>query len=239
MEYCRNNDYNYIVPNITINGYGLTDEHADKLASLSGAVAVSHYGSELCYNTVKKLTDRGMTQINIHKMLCRETYESCFQVMNDIKSDPRLEKLNAIVFLFMKPKGNRNTFHKLDSFKDYKRLIDYALENNIKFGFDSCTAPMFLKAVKDHPNYQLFQTLAEPCESNLFSCYINVDGRAFHCSFTEGEVGWEGIDVVNCNDFIKDVWHAEETCRFRGNLLKTIEGKECRSCPIFDLNLEE
>lgn len=239
MEYCRNNDYNYVVPNVTINGYNLTDEHADKLAALCGAVAVSHYGSELCYDAVKKLTDRGMTQVNIHKLLCRETYESCFQLMNDIGTDPRLAKLNAVVFLFMKPKGDRNVFHKLDSFKDYRRLIDYALEHNIRFGFDSCTAPAFLEAVKDHPNYRMFESLSEPCESDLFSIYINVDGKAFHCSFTEDEEGWKGVDVLGCDDFARDVWHAEETCRFRSKLLGTAEGKRCRSCPIFDLSMKE
>jgi len=195
------------------------------------------FNKNICYNAIKSLTDKGLKQVNIHQILCKETYESCFQLMNDIKSDPRLEKLNAVVFLFMKNKGDRNVFHKLDNFKDYKRLIEFALENNIRFGFDSCTAPAFLEAVKDHPNYELFQTLAEPCESSILSWYVNVDGRAFHCSFTEGEEGWEGIDMVNTS--IKEAWNAEETCRFRNKLLDTAKGKRCRSCPIFDLSMKE
>lgn len=238
MAYCRDNDYNYVVPNLTINGAHLTDYHADKIASLAGACAVSHYSDNQCFNAIKKLTDRGMTQCNIHKLLCQETLESCFELMKKVNSEPRLEKLSAIVFLMLKPKGNRNTYHGLQSLADYKRLVDYALENNIRIGFDSCSAPSFLKSVKDHKDFKTFNMLAESCESDLFSIYINTEGRAFHCSFTEGEAGWQGIDVANCEDFIKDVWFAEETCKFRINLLKTAEGCNCRSCPIFNLELK-
>ena len=31
MDYCRNNEYNSIIPNITINGFNLKDEYAEKL----------------------------------------------------------------------------------------------------------------------------------------------------------------------------------------------------------------
>ena len=46
MEYCRNNNYNQVVPNITINGKRLTDEHIGMLAELCGAVAVSRYNPD-------------------------------------------------------------------------------------------------------------------------------------------------------------------------------------------------
>ena len=41
FDYCRANG---VVPNVTINGYNLTDEIATRLANTCGAVAVSFYG---------------------------------------------------------------------------------------------------------------------------------------------------------------------------------------------------
>ena len=238
MEYCRTNDYNQVVPNITINGIDFTDEQADNLVRLCGAVAVSHYEDDNCYNAVKKLSDKGLKQINIHKLLCKETLEECYKVINDSKSDKRLAGLNAIVFLLMKPKGKRNKYHQLTSLKEYKELINYAFEKKAAIGFDSCSAPSFLRAVKDREDYDKLEMLAEPCESDCFSSYINVDGRYFHCSFTEGQDGWDGVDVLACEDFMKDLWNSPEVERFRGCLMKSAKEQGCRSCPIFKLDME-
>lgn len=238
MEYCRSNEYNQVVPNITINGKKLTDEYTDNLARLCGAVAVSRYNPDTCYNAVKKLSDRGLKQVNIHQLLCKETLQSCYQVIDDYQNDPRLKNLNAIVFLLMKPKGKRNKFHQLTSKEEYKKLIDYAFEHNAPIGFDSCSAPSFLQCVQDRPDFEKLQMLAEPCESDCFSAYINVDAKFFHCSFTEGEDSWKGIDVLNCDDFIRDVWNSSEACRFRQKLMDSTKRDGCRSCPIFNLNME-
>jgi len=239
MEYCRNNDYNYVVPNVTINGYNVTDEQADKLASLCGAVSVSMYEpKDTCYDAVKKLTDRGMTQINIHRLVAHETFEACMEVMQDSKEDPRLAKLNAIVFLALKPKGKRNDFSKLGTDK-YKELVDFAFENEIRVGFDSCSAPMFLESVKDRDNYKMLEQMSEPCESYLFSFYVNVEGKTTPCSFLE-ESGYEEIDVAECNDFLKDIWNAKPVQDFRDTLLATakkctINGNGCRFCPEYNI----
>ena len=101
MAYCRSNG---VIPNVTVAD--ITDETADRLAELCGAVAVSRYADKnLCYNTVKKLTDRGMDQVNIHCMISEETYDNALDTLIDIQNDPRLGKLNAIVFLSLKKKG--------------------------------------------------------------------------------------------------------------------------------------
>jgi len=240
MEYCRNNPYNYVVPNLTINGAHLTDEYAERLAELCGAVSVSRYEpKDVCYDAVKKLTDLGLKQVNIHQITSAETYETCLEVMKDSKEDERFKKLNAIVFLALKPKGNRNTFHKLGKDK-FKTLVDYALSKDIKIGFDSCSAPMFLEAVKDHSKYKNFEQVSEPCESFLSSLFINVFGKAVACSFLADHEGYQEIDVVNCEDFLKDVWYSEAAKQFREKLLNTeskniINGKGCRSCPEFDI----
>lgn len=239
MEYCRNNDYNEVAPNTTINGYGLTDEYADQLAKLCGAVSVSMYEpKDVCYDAVKKLTDRGMKQVNIHRLVSHETYDACLEVMADKASDPRLKDLNAIVFLALKPIGDRNNFKKLGTEK-YKTLVDYAFENDVRVGFDSCSAPMFLESVKDRPDFKKLEQLSEPCESYLFSFYINVEGKTTPCSFLEKK-GYSEIDVAECGDFIKDVWKSKPVEEFRSKLLATtskctINGSGCRLCPEYDI----
>jgi hypothetical protein len=237
MEYCRSNNYNKVVPHITINGKNLRDEYVSNLVRLCGAVAVSRYDEDICYSAVEELIGRGLGQVNIHQMTCIETFDDCFKVMDDYNNNNKLKNLNAIVFLLMKPKGNRNRYHRITSLKDYKKLIDYAFNRDIPIGFDSCSAPYFIDCIKDRDNSDYLKMLAEPCESNCFSSYINVDGRAFHCSFTEGEDGWEGVDVVNCVDFMEDVWFSKEVNLFRDKLYSNILEYGCRKCPIFNLDM--
>lgn len=237
---------NGIVPNVTINGYGLTDEYADRLGAVMGAVAVSRYNPKgTCYDAIKALTDRGMTQVNIHQLVSEETYADCLEVLQDAKTDPRLEKLNAIVFLMLKPKGRGEKLHKLNDFAKYKALVDFALDNNISVGFDSCSAPSFLSAVIKHNDFESFQMAADPCESGLFSIYANVHGEVFPCSFTEGTPGWEtGLSILDCNDFVEDIWNHPRMVTWREKLLVSTEQctgcslqASCRSCPIYEIDL--
>lgn len=230
FEYSRKNN---VIPNVTINGARLTDEIVDKLVSLCGAVSVSHYDNETCYNAIKRLTDKGLKQVNIHQLLSQETYDKCFDVMKDSISDSRLEKLNAVVFLTLKPKGKRNKLTPLRSTEKYNKLIDFAFENKAAIGFDSCGAPMFIEAVKHRKNFKLLEALAEPCESTLFSIYIDVNGKMYPCSFLE-DVS-EPVDVLNCEDFIKDVWNNPLVEQFRKKLLATCDKNNCRKCPQFNI----
>jgi radical SAM protein with 4Fe4S-binding SPASM domain len=231
MEYCREKE---VVPNITINGERMTPELYDLLVKYCGAVAVSLYNKDTCYNAVKELTDRGMNQVNIHSMLSKETYDTCYSSLVDIQNDTRLKKLNAIVFLSLKKEGRGINHNSVSKFQ-FKKLVDYAIDNKVPFGFDSCTAPNFLEAVKDSPNYVKYEEVSEPCESSLFSLYINTQGKAFPCSFNESK--FEGIDVVTCKDFMKDIWWNTKMSEFRDTLVKTkIDG--CRHCPAYNLSLE-
>lgn len=234
FEYSRQKG---VVPNLTINGARMIPEYYDKLSHLCGAVAVSRYEpKDVCYDAVKQLTDRGMEQINIHMMVSEETYPQCIELIQDCKKDERLKKLNAIVFLMMKPKGERNTYHQLSSIDKFKNIIDKSFEEGINIGFDSCSAPAFLQCVDGHERYEEFRMCAESCESSCFSSYINVDGYYWHCSFAEGVSPWKGINVMSCEDFLKDVWFSEEVCCFRDKILKTAD-KDIRKCPVYNLNI--
>jgi hypothetical protein len=232
FKHCREND---VVPNVTINGARMTPEYFDNLAKYCGAVAVSRYKPvDECYNAIHELHVRGMKQKNIHMLLARETYEDCFKVIDDACSDPRLEGLNAIVFLSLKEKGRGTSMHSLRDPAAYKKLIEYAMSKNVGIGFDSCSAPLFLKAVEGNEKYNEFMQLAEPCESTLFSLYVDVNGKAWPCSFLE-ELDYEGVDLLQINskeEFIEKCWGAKGLCSFRKDVLATAESKECLVCGV-------
>jgi MoaA/NifB/PqqE/SkfB family radical SAM enzyme len=223
---------NGAVPNVTINGWGLTPEWAFKLAEVCGAVAVSRYDDKnICYDAVEKLVAAGLKQVNIHQLVAEETYENCLETVRDIEIDPRLKDLNAIVFLSLKKKGRGEGYTRMSQ-EGFDTIVSYCLDNWIRFGFDSCSSSRFINYLNDHPKYdimkdQMKQSI-EPCESTLFSLYINVDGEAFPCSFCEGTVC--GQDVLSCGDFLSDIWYGELFKSFRNTLIKG-----CRNCPIYEV----
>lgn len=231
MHYARSKG---IIPNLTIAD--VSDEVADKLASVAGAVAVSvykHAGVDVAYDSIKKLTDKGMKQVNIHLVISKETLEHVYKVIADVKTDPRLEKLGAVVMLGLKQKGRGVKFETVTQ-EDYKSLIKFCSGLGVKYGFDSCSAPSFIAAVKgDSKNLDMFKMFTEDCESTLFSSYIGVDGCFYPCSFTEGEKSWkEGISVLEAKDFVKDVWHHPRVEAFREMLLSNTDCNGCRNCPV-------
>jgi MoaA/NifB/PqqE/SkfB family radical SAM enzyme len=235
MEYCRSIG---VVPNFTLSGIDLTDELADKLAKVSGALACSAYQTDknVCYDTVKKFTDRGMSQVNIHLMVSQETLEFAKEVINDRVTDPRLSKLHAIVFLGVKPKGRaKGHFHTLTQ-EQYEDLIRYTMDKNFNFGFDSCSAPKFEASVKNiNLDPQIIDKMiesSEPCESSLFSSYINTHGEYWHCSFAEEQEGQEFVDVIQAKDFIADVWYSEPVKRFRQKSIQSMHNG-CRQCTVY------
>ena len=218
-----------IIPNVTVAD--ISDDVADKLVNVMGAVAVSRYADKnYCYNSVKKLVDRGLQQTNIHALISSETIDQVKETIRDYYIDPRLKGMNAIVFLSLKQKGRGEKFNRVSD-EQFKEIVDLAFELKVPVGFDSCGCGKFLNSVKDRDNYKELEMLAEPCESSLFSAYIDVDGKFFPCSFTGGTDDWhEGIDVVSCSDFVKDIWHHPRVEAFRENLIG------CgRKCPIYSI----
>jgi len=242
MSYSRSNG---VIPNYTTNGIGVDERVARSTAEICGAVAVSRSVSrDICYEAIKKYTSAKMTQVNMHFMLADETFSDAINTIYDIASDARLKDMNAIVFLQYKPKGkNVGKFHSISSINKYEYLISLCKTLNITHGFDSCSAPLWLKSNEHESDFQRMVTQAEPCESSLFSSYINVDGIFFPCSFSEGEKNWvEGLDVVNCKDFLKDIWFNPKTIEFRKNIIESSFGcskcevkRYCRSCVIHDV----
>lgn len=146
----------------------------------------------------------------------------------------RLGKLNAIVFLSLKTKGRGKRGFTQLSHEEFAELTNMCLNANIPFGFDSCGAQKFLKSLDgvDTIRRKVLEMSAEPCESSLFSTYIDVFGVFHPCSFSPNTDAWgkEGLDVLSCNDFINDIWNHEKTKQFRETLLKGH-----RNCPLYTI----
>lgn len=226
MEYCR---IKGVVPNITINGSELTDYQVTSLAKYCGAVAVSNYNVDICLDAIRRLSDAGLKQINIHQFLSMETLERAWALVNlFIFSDsPTFDLVNAIVFLSAKQKG-RGTGYTPVPMHQFKRLITYCTSMGVPIGFDSCSANKYLSTISSNENYEVLSTFVEPCESGLFSSYINVDGLYFPCSFMEGITPY--IDVTKVDNFLDEVWNSDINLTWREKLL------ECnRNCPIYNI----
>jgi len=231
LDYTKSND---IIPTITINGEA-TDDDINKLVKYCGAVAVSVYDKDKSYDTVKKLTDKGLKQCNLHVMISEETYDNAFEILNDIKSDIRLSELRSIVFLSLKEKGRSvGRFTNLSQEK-FDNLFKFAIDNKISIGFDSCSAAKANIFINKNTEYEYMKTFIEPCEAGgKYSAYINVNSEYFPCSFTEGTDGWkQGIMISNCNDFMTDVWFNKKTTDFGD---KVSACRKCNiGCPIYDV----
>ncbi|KKM85546.1 hypothetical protein LCGC14_1287930 [marine sediment metagenome] len=234
MEYSRSKG---IIPNYTTHGLDVTDEAADKTAKLCGAIAVSLVNKKKTFEAIRKFLIRGITQVNCHYMLCQESYDKAFEIIDEIANDETLfnsdktrANFNAIVFLQYKSKGrNPDDFHSVLDVKKYQKLMAFCEERSIRYGFDSCSAPLFLESIKGREDEKFLEALAEPCEALCMSYYINSKGIGYPCSFVEDIE--EGVDVLGCDNFIKNAWYNKISEKWRKKLLKNN-----RKCPVYNLD---
>lgn len=238
FDYCRENG---VTPNLTVAD--ITQATAEKIVSRCGACAVSAYktNKQVCYDSVQMLLDEAKKQgkndfrVNIHALVSAETFDFLYEVIDDAKNDSRLVGLNAIVFLSLKQKGRGTSFNRVTD-EQFKALVDRCFETGVGFGMDSCSAPKFLKAIKDRSDVESLTSLVEPCESLLNSIFINVKGEVFPCSFLEGDAEWgEGIDMLSVNDFSKEVWNGEKATAYREKSICAINCNGCNSCRHYDV----
>jgi len=233
MDYAREHN---VIPNITV-GY-VSDETADEFAKRVGAIAISVYEDKnKAYDSVKRMTDRGIKQTNIHFMIAEETYDRCMEVLNDITTDERLKSLNAIVLLSLKTKGRGIGYHPLSQDK-LDNLCKFATEHKIGLGFDSCSSLKAIRALGESVKESVI-----PCEASRESSYINVEGYYYPCSFMEKEynnaMDWtKGINVLECNstaEYLEKVWNNQKTLDFKDILDSTCNCNEynCRTCLMF------
>ena len=240
-----------IIPNITINGARMNDYYYKIISKYCGAVSISRYNDdELLFENINRFDkekmheDSNLFAINIHQLLCKDTYDNCIELLEKIHNDKLfMHVLHSIVFLTMKPIGKRNIYKELVSDEEYNRLVKLSFDYNIPIGFDSCGCYNFLKSIKDNPLSQQYTRLAESCESTLFSIYVDVHGQVYPCSFAEhyngkiSDIREPLPNLNNVDDLLMDVWHCEAFHSFRRKLFDNYsEEYKCRRCPLFKLH---
>ncbi|MBR2246458.1 MAG: hypothetical protein IJ880_05455 [Bacilli bacterium] len=149
--------------------------------------------------------------INMHILVCEENYENILETIEDIKTDKRLEYLNAIVLLTLKTIGRGVYFTPLSKEK-YKKIIQKLVDNNIKFGSDSCGCSQFYDVLKEI-NPQMAENNKdniERCESTRYSFYIDYTGKGYPCSFCPGKNHWKKGIKLNY-----DFWNHKRVQKFR------------------------
>ena len=230
-----------VIPNYTTHGLDMTPRFAKWSADVCGCVSVSVVDFKATLSAVHTLKTNGMGQVNIHYMLSEETLDGAFKLIESAKNEVRLRDLHAIVFLQYKAKGRGlGRYTTLRDPKQYQDLMAAAEKAGVAVGMDSCSAPMYMKAiVENSKNAKDILPMVEPCESGLFSSYINCKGMFFPCSFMEGEGNWtEGLDVLNCGNFTTDIWMNPRVVEWRNGLITPPEcdcslREKCRICPMY------
>ena len=217
-----------IIPNITISCHETWQPGIEAIKTYCGACAVSNYHLDKTLSLADYLRSghSRLAQVNVHQLLSKETLPDCFKLIQAVW-DLQLQGNNpvtAIVFLWVKPKGRalENQYHPVSQ-NELNLLIETALERKIGIGFDSCSASFVLQntLMKRYTEY------IEPCESTLFSAYLDVDGIFYPCSFCADVCAGVPIQQITS---IQDLWESEQYIAFREKLLENN-----RSCPIFRL----
>lgn len=230
-EYCKSFG---VAANFTMHGLDdISEDTAKYIANTFGACAVSVYDKDKSYDTIKKLTDAGMKQVNIHQIVYKDNIERVWEVIKDIKTDSRLSDMNALVLLSLKQKGRGENLEPLDTF-EYDKIVKHVIENKMSIGFDSCFCNRFVdSARRQNILTEEIVNMSEPCESfGLFSSYISAHGVYFPCSFMEKACkDWmEGFDMFKIDNFLDDVWFSKKLSKWREKSLKAN-----RSCLCFNV----
>lgn len=238
FDYCIEND---VKPNVTVAD--IDSIVARSLVERCGAVSVSWYpliNKNRCYDSIEHLTriNKEMNkrlQVNMHVLLADELVPYYDELINDIKTDERLQDLNAVVFLSLKQVGRGIHFNKISK-EDYESLMDKFFKNRIIFGMDSCTCNKFSEYLMKTNRLYQFKNFLEDCERLRYSCYINVNGELFPCSFMEGSNGWEhGISVLDAENFERDVWYHPRVVADRKISEGYILSSGCNECHCFEI----
>lgn len=210
-----------ITPNVTCHGKDkVSDEFIKTLCGLCGSIAVSRYDKNKTYDFLERLWFNGCRQTNMHVLVAEETYDEVIEAIHDVTNDKRLANLSSIVLLFLKQRGRGEGYTKISD-KKANLIFKTAVDNNIKFGFDICCSHRFTNFIKKYNNQNMnFPDVYDYCDSGRFSGYVNTLGQFCPCSFIENNGMWlNGPSVLECNNFIKDIWMGEKNELYRSILL--------------------
>lgn len=226
-----------IIGNLTLTGADLDDEMSDVLCQYCGACAVSCYdkAKDLCYNTIKKLHDNAKTKfnrdmhLNMHIVIADFSINHVMDVLNDVKNG-KVPGLKSIVMLHAKPVGRAEKLDCSLSKTNLEMVINFCLDNNISFGFDSCNGYNVQKILTEINRADLCNSI-EPCESARMSIYVNVEGKITPCSFVEHVYDDQSIDLLNSSVQLNDIWMSNAMLNDFRSCVKCSS-----SCPIYPLD---
>lgn len=218
-----------IIPNYTTNGIAITEELAKTTAENCGAVAISYHGDWFDVLRAAERFERKGLKPNVHFILSKNTVGEALKTLQ--KEWP----FKAIVFLLHKPQGRSDPNNNLKDLGALKEFLAEVPKSKTGIGFDSCSAPLLFKYMPDLAPEVL--QLIEPCESSLFSYYIDIDGKGLPCSFCKGRA--TPISVAETTNFVQDVWYSQETIDFRMRVTQSSWScdcqwaKLCRNCVVY------
>ena len=210
-----------ITPNITCHGKDeVSDDFLKALCGMCGAISVSKYDKDKTYNFLERLWYNGARQTNMHVLVAEETYDDIMETLYDMRNDKRLANLKSIVMLFLKRRGRGENYHTISDEKAEK-IFKTALDNDIDFGFDICCSHRFNKFIKKYFDKERNSPESyDFCDSGRFSGYVNTLGEYCPCSFIENNGIWlNGPNVLECKNFIKDIWLGDLSEMYRACLL--------------------
>jgi radical SAM protein with 4Fe4S-binding SPASM domain len=224
LHYCRDN---FIVPNYTTSGFGLTDEEVAITKAYVGAVAVSFYRHKHTYRALEKFIREGI-KTNIHYVLSNNSID---EAIERLKSNSFPDGINAIIFLLHKPVGLGSEANRLIP-GDKRVTTFFELVDNMQFpfkiGFDSCSVAGILNGTQ-----HIDRQTVEACEGGRFSCYISSDMKMLPCSFDQGMK--YAVDLTESS--IEAGWNSDQFNRFRHFLKHSCVSCQDRSecmggCPL-------
>jgi len=232
---------NFIVPNLTTSGMGMTDSEVSLMKKYCGAVAVSYY-SKLNHNgeednpstisAINKLVDAGCVT-NVHYVLSKKNIkEALYRLDNNLFPNG----INAIIFLLYKPVGlaskeNMLSYLDLEYIELIKSVSRYQL--NFSIGFDSCQSPAINMFSKDVAAESI-----QFCDAARFSMYIDCEMKAHPCSF--------GIETSNYSfdlkaNTLEAAWDSASFQKFRDKQVSSCSYCDilhCRNCALeLDINV--
>lgn len=188
-----------VVANFTTSGAGLDRPLAELAGRHAGAVAVSAASLDSLDRRAVDLLAQAGARVNVHYVLGRESIAQATDILLG-KTNDLLSRVNAVIFLTLKPMGRASRENCLQDGPDLKRFLA-AIGNNAcraKIGFDACFVPLLLRHTGVNPE------CVDACEGGFFSLFIDEAMQVKPCSFASGQDS--GLDLERFDmDFIWNV----------------------------------
>lgn len=204
LKICRQN---FLIPNFTTSGYGITREIAALCKEYCGAVAVSWYRSDYTSKAIQLLLDAGV-KTNIHYVLAKN---SISEAIDRLKNNDFPKGINAVIFLLHKPVGLGKAENVLNIDDHRVREFFEQIDNRhpFKVGMDSCSVPGAVRFCKN-----VLPESLDTCEGGRYSCYISADMIMVPCSFDQEKQYEVSLHSMN----IEAAWNSEPFERFRNKM---------------------